>query len=386
MEYQSLIQTFRRRYEQEPRVFRAPGRINLIGEHTDYNEGFVFPAGVDKEIVCLIAPSSTGTSSVMAYDLEEEAEFDINQPGQLPDGWGQYVAGVIRVLQERDYKPGQVQLLISGNIPRGAGMSSSAAFECALLEAMDRMFEFDIPRKDKALLAQRAENVYVGVNCGIMDQFASLFAREDHALLLDCRDLSFRYFPLKLSGYRLLLVNTLVHHSLADSEYNVRRRECEEGLQILRRHYSGLTSLRDAGIDQLEAYREEFPSRVYMRCKYVIEEIARTLETAERLKKGDLEGVGKLMYATHDGLQHAYEVSCAELDVLVDVTRDMPFVAGARMMGGGFGGCTLNLVSEEHIADFRHQISEAYKLRFGRAPEIYEVTTADGAAEVSLTV
>jgi galactokinase len=364
-------------------MFRSPGRINLIGEHTDYNEGFVLPAGVDKAVYFAIEPRNDNRVELYAADLNESYHFDCADLSRPPMEWPIFQLSVLDQLHKRGLRVGGFQAVFGGDIPSGAGMSSSAALECCLLFALNELYHLGLSPLEIVKIAQKAENEYVGVNCGIMDQFASVFAKENAVIRLDCKSLVYDYFPFKLDGYSLILCDTTVKHSLASSEYNTRRRECEAGVTILQKYQPAIKSLRDATTELVEKHREEMGETVFKRCHFITSEIQRVQEACELLLENKAKEFGQKMYETHDGLQHAYEVSCEELDFLVDFTRTIPEVAGARMMGGGFGGCTINLVETAGIDEFEKQIRSAYQTSFGKALPCYRVNIEDGTQEIT---
>lgn len=382
IDYALLKSRFNRRFNQEPRIFRSPGRINLIGEHTDYNEGFVMPAGIDREIVVLIAPSPSAKSELLALDLNESVSFTETDYAHAPNGWARYIIGVYDQLKRGGYDPGHIQCMFSGNIPMGAGLSSSAALECAALFGYCELFNIHLQKKVIAGMAQKAENQFVGVKCGIMDQYTSVFSKEDCVFKLDCRTLDHQYYPLQLGDYELILIDTSVTHSLASSEYNTRRQQCEEGIRTLQSSGMKIQALRDVTISDLQRYESNFDRVIYKRCKYVVEENMRVVQAGEALLQDDFEKLGMLLYQSHQGLSNEYQVSCPELDFLVEYTLDRTEVLGARMMGGGFGGCTLNLVKKSKAEDFRKDIQAAFNERFGLIPPVYEVHTASGTSEI----
>lgn len=382
MDYSTLLESYKERFVTTPRLFRSPGRINIIGEHTDYNDGFVLPAGIDKEIAMLIGINNSDQFNLYSLDEDEAVNFTLDNYTSVKEGWAQYIIGVIDQLTKAGHRLGGVDCVFTGDIPVGAGMSSSAALECATTYGFSELFDLNIDKRSITLLAQSAENKYVGVNCGIMDQFASVFSVENHAIKLDCRDLTYDLYDLDLKGYQFVLVDSMVKHSLASSEYNVRRAECEEGVAVLHASYGGVHSLRDASVDQLEHVKEDMKPNVYKRCKYMINEISRVTKAANAMKAHDLEELGKLLYETHHGLQHEFEISCEEIDFLVDFTRNYESVLGARMMGGGFGGCSINLVESSMVDQFVSEIQGAYNHKYGKTPSIYLVNTANGTSEV----
>ncbi len=383
-----MIDKIRKRFtdmfHQDPLLLRAPGRVNLIGEHTDYNMGFVLPAAVDKAIYFAIALREDSECRLYSVDMEAEHIFRLDEPLQKSGkGWPDYILGVIDQFQKVGFEVSRgFNLVFGGDIPIGAGMSSSAALECGIAYAMNHFFDFGINKKDLALLAQRAENQFVGVNSGIMDQFASLFGLSGKVIRIDCRSLEYTYFPFEFDDIAIVLADTGVSHSLASSEYNTRRQECEAGLAILQSNFPGIQSLRDVDMHQLEQVKGLLKGNEYERCKYVIAEIERTLKACDRLNENDPDAFGKLMYETHFGLSKEYEVSCEELDILVNLTLDMEYVLGARMMGGGFGGCTINLVKKAHLDKFTSIITAEYKRITGRTARIYINNLTDGVSTV----
>lgn len=358
-------------------VVRSPGRINIIGEHTDYNEGFVLPAAIDKAIYVAIGKRHDDVISLYAGDFEQSHECYLQEVKPTEKHWPNYVLGVVDQLQKRGLVVGGFNLVVDGDIPIGAGLSSSAAVECAVAYALNEMFGLGLGRIEMVHLAQKAEHEFAGVRCGIMDQFASMMGKAGHAIKLDCRSLEYEYVPLDLRGAKIVLLNTNVKHSLASSEYNVRRQQCERGVTLIQQHVPEVHSLRDTTVDMLDAYVKQ-DAEVYNRCRYVVEEIGRLLLACEKLQQGHLEDLGKLMYATHDGLSRDYGVSCKELDYLVDAIRENPAVLGARMMGGGFGGCTINLVKEEAVDSLIANLGAAYEKDMKLPLTAYVATTQDG--------
>ncbi len=378
VEPQKLRLAFRERFGAEPLLFAAPGRVNLIGEHTDYNMGFVLPGAIDKGITVAIRPNGLKEFRLFALDLGETETFTVANK-TTEKHWAKYILGVVMEFQSRCFAVPPFDAVFAGDVPQGGGMSSSAALESAFAFAINEIGSFGVDRLELAQIGQAAEHKYAGVRCGIMDQFASLHGKADHLMLLDCRSLQHELIPFAIPGYRLLLLDTRVKHSLASSEYNTRRAECERGVSALKAKFPQVSSLRDADLAMLEAVRGEIEPAVFTRCEYVIEENLRVLGAVEKLKAGDLEAFGRLMYQSHDGLREKYKVSCAELDLLVSMARDTPGVIGARMMGGGFGGCTINLVEDSALHDFVQRAEENFSAKFGHAPLVYPVTIADGA-------
>lgn len=379
---QDIVDKFKQLYRQEPVVVRSPGRVNLIGEHTDYNEGFVLPAAINKEIFFAVAPNGTNTFRAHAFDLEQQSEFELANVHRINIGWANYLLGVVAQFQKAGYKVKGFDLVYGGNVPIGAGLSSSAAVECGLAYALNYLFAYGIDKFTMVQMAQKAEHEYAGVMCGIMDQFASMFGKYNHVVKLDCRSLEYQYYPFDMQDYRLVLCDTQVKHSLASSEYNTRRQECETGVALLQKYYPEVNSLRDATLQMLEQHRAEFDPVVYKRCRYVVAENGRVEEACADLERGDLEAFGQKMYASHQGLQHEYDVSCAELDFLADLARQHKAVLGARMMGGGFGGCTINLVKWAELDAFTKEMTDAYLQKFGVTLKTYVAQMVDGSSLV----
>lgn len=364
-------------------VVRAPGRINLIGEHTDYNNGFVLPAAIDKAIYFAIAPRTDRLCKVYAADLEDAFEFSLDQLVKCPKSWANYLIGVASELTTDGYVlPSGFEVAFGGDVPNGAGLSSSAAVESGMGLALSELFGLNVPRLQLALIAQRAEHRFAGLQCGIMDMFASIHGKEHSVIRLDCRDLTFEYFPFDFDNYQIVLCNSGVKHTLADSAYNTRRQECEQGVAILQQFYPEIQSLRDVSLAQVETHQHDFSENVYRRCRYVTGEIERVVEACNDLQRGDLVAFGKKMYETHEGLSNDYEVSCVELDFLVEQTRSKPEVVGARLMGGGFGGCTINIVESDKVATFIEQMEGAYAAHFNRTLVCHRVSITEGVAKL----
>ncbi|NJO03406.1 MAG: galactokinase, partial [Bacteroidia bacterium] len=323
---------FRNLFGQSPLLFRSPGRINLIGEHTDYNEGFVLPAAIDKAIILAVAANNLPRCRVYAYDYEEAAEFSFTSLQHSEKGWANYIIGVLDQLRQRGYELKGFDCVFGGDIPIGAGLSSSAALECGIGHALSYLWELALPKIEIVKLARQAENEFVGVKCGIMDQFANTFGKAGHVIKLDCRSLDYSYYPCNPEGYQVVLLDTQVKHSLASSEYNTRRQECEKGVMVLNRHFPAVKSLRDCSEEMLEQVRGNLEPIVYQRCRYVIQEIARVEAATHYLEAHQWPAFGAKMYETHQGLKEDYEVSCPELDLLVDLAQSSGHVLGARMM------------------------------------------------------
>jgi galactokinase len=366
-----------------PRIFRSPGRINLIGEHTDYNNGFVLPASVNKAVYFVLSPRTDNQVLLHAADFNDTYTFTLDNLSKPKKSWPLYQLGVIDQLQKIGKSIGGFQATFGGDVPAGAGMSSSAALECCLFFALNEMFSLGLTKWDIVKMGQKVENEFIGLQSGIMDQFASTFGKNESVMKMDCRSLEFEYFPFPMDEYLLVLCDTSVKHSLASSEYNTRRLECEKGIAILQQYVSSVTSLRDVDPETVEAHKDEMGDVVYRRCRYITNEIKRVTDACNMLVAGDLESFGKKMYETHHGLQHDYEVSCPELDYLVDQTYDNDDVLGARMMGGGFGGCTINLIKKESVDAFEDKMKQGYKSKFGIDLPCYRVKITDGTEELS---
>lgn len=342
-------------------IVRSPGRVNLIGEHTDYNNGFVLPAAIDKAAYVAIAKRTDNKVVMYATAFNQDFEISLKEIKTTTLGWPNYILGVIDQIQKTGVELGGCNLLIDGDIPIGAGLSSSAALECATLFAFNELFGLQFTRIQMAFMAQKAEHDFAGVHCGLMDMFASLFGKKDHVIKLDCRSLEYEYVPLDIKGYKILLLNTNVKHALSSSEYNTRRIQCEQGITWIQQQEPTVNSLRDATIEMLEKYVLPKDILIYNRCKYVVEENIRLISACADLENGNIEALGKKMFATHEGLKSLYEVSCPELDFLVDQVKGHPAVLGARMMGGGFGGCTINIVKEGAIESLVTMLEPLYE-------------------------
>jgi len=381
MQQSTISQIFQEKFGKQPIVVRAPGRINFIGEHTDYNEGLVLPAAINKAILIAIAANNTTQCNLFSPDLNESHTFAIDdlKPGKP---WMHYLQGVMHGMHQVGFQLSGVDVVVSGNIPVGAGLSSSAALCCGFGMAYSHVFGFDFARLALAKIAQYAEHNFAGVKCGLMDQYASLFGKKDFALLLDCKSLEHEPVPFHFPEIEILLIDTKVKHSLADSAYNKRREACELGASLLARKHD-VKTLRDASMDMLLEMKADFPDEVFMRCKYVVQEMERTRMAARFLKNQDLNNFGKLLYETHQGLSRDYEVSCAESDFLVDMARENKKVFGARMMGGGFGGCTINLVEKTEVMKFRESVKGKYVASFKKEPDFYSISLMDGVEVLS---
>ena len=361
-------------------VAKSPGRINLIGEHTDYNLGFVLPAAIDKAAYVAIARRDDQLVRLFAKDLGEHYQVDINLLPENPGHWSAYVLGVVDQLQKFGKTLSGFDLVLTCDVPTGAGMSSSAAVECATAFALNALFDLQLERLDLVRMAQKAENEFVGVKCGIMDMFASVMGKDAQVIQLDCRDLSYQYFPLNLGDYKIVLFDTGVKHSLAGGEYNLRRQQCEKGVAVLKERFPEVNSLRDATISMLdEQFRTAVSPTVYNRCLYVIEENLRLEAGCALLLQNDIHGFGKQMHGSHKGLSELYEVSCKELDFLVDLSKQEEAIAGARMMGGGFGGCTINLIESSAIDAIYERFGKQYQSVMGRELTMYVTVPSEGS-------
>lgn len=369
---------FREKFKVQPLLFRSPGRVNLIGEHTDYNMGYVLPAAIDKAIFFAITPRSDRQCNVYAMDMNEEHEFSLDNLPFSKKGWPNYLMGAVDQFVKAKYSIRGFNCVFGGDIPIGAGMSSSAAIEAGLAFALNSMFDLQIDALSLVKLAQKAENEYVGVRCGIMDQYINIFGKQDNVLRIDCRSLEYKYYPFAFNNISLVLFDTCVSHSLASSEYNRRREECSGGVAIIKTCNPEVNSLRDVSVDMIQKCKDKMDSTIYRRCKYVVEENDRVLQACGELEKGDLKAFGKLMLKTHEGLSRDYEVSCKELDYLVELVQDDPQIYGSRMMGGGFGGCTINLIENNHVDDVSKMVIERYKQKFNIDLKIYITSISSG--------
>ena len=374
---EKITTTFAGRFGGEGTLYASAGRINLIGEHTDYNGGFVFPGAIDKVIMADIRPTDTDKVRVYSIDIDDYAEFGLNEADAPQQSWARYIFGVCREIIKRGGKVEGFDAVFAGNVPLGAGLSSSAALESCFAFALNDLFNGNsIDKFELARIGQSTEHNYCGVNCGIMDQFASVFGKKDHLMRLDCRSMEYEYFPFKADDYTLVLVDSVVKHELADSPYNKRRASCERVAKRL-----GIETLRDADHAMLDALKSDITAEDYFRAKFVIEEKERVLEVCDALVKNDFETVGRCMYETHRGLSKDYEVSCEELDYLNDIAKECG-VTGSRIMGGGFGGCTINLVKNDLLDSFIATAKERFNEKYGHEPKIYEVIISDGARKL----
>ncbi|ULQ53822.1 galactokinase [Flavihumibacter fluvii] len=362
----------------------SPGRINLIGEHTDYNNGFVLPAAIDKQMNIAVSKRQDDELHFVAADFKDSYTGSVQKLAKSSKQWPDYINGVLKELQNKGYRLSGMNLVVNSNIPAGGGLSSSAALECCVVYAMNEIYGLGLSKLEMVKIAQSAENNFVGLNCGIMDMFASMFGKKDQAILLDCRSLKYEYIPLELHQYSILLMDTRVKHSLASGEYNVRREQCEMGVRALRKIYPQVLSLRDANRAMIEyTLKDTVPDLVYTRCKYVVEENLRLQVGCEALRRNDLVAFGKKMFASHIGLSKLYDVSCPELDFLVELAREEHAILGARMMGGGFGGSTINLIRKPFINEVVERMGKSYKNRFGQEPLAHICNISDGTQVTS---
>lgn len=338
----------------------SPGRINLIGEHTDYNQGFVLPTAIDKKIQLKLRRNESDNARIYSETYKKGFEFKLEKELSKGHGWENYILGVVDQIQKMGKKLKGFDCLIESKLPVGAGISSSAALECGMASGLNELFDLNLSPIEIVQLSQKAENDFVGNNCGIMDQYSSVMSKAGHIIMLDCKSLEAEYIPADFKNCKLLLLNTNVSHNLAESEYNTRREECETAVKLIQKEHPEVISLRDVDFHLLEQYKDRLDPVIYSRCEYVLNENERVLKATNTLKTGNLKDFGELMYASHHGLQNNYEVSCPELDFLVDHSRDKSFIYGSRMMGGGFGGCTLNLIEQGEIDSYVEEISKAY--------------------------
>lgn len=374
---EKIKQEFQKRFGKEGVLYASSGRINLIGEHTDYNGGFVFPGAIDKYIAAEISPNGTDKVKVFSIDIDEYVEFGLKEEDVPDQQWARYIFGVCREIIKRGGKVEGFDAVFAGNIPLGAGLSSSAALESCFAFALNDLFNDNkIEKFELAKIGQSTEHNYCGVNCGIMDQFASVFGKKNHLMRLDCRSGEFEYFPFNPVGYKLVLLDSVVKHELVDSPYNKRRESCERVAAKL-----GIDTLRDATMEMLDGIKNEISAEDYSRAKYVIGEKQRVLDVCDALNRGDYETVGRCMYETHRGLSEEYEVSCEELDFLNDIAKECG-VTGSRIMGGGFGGCTINLVKDELHDKFIATAREKFNAKYGHEPRVYDVIISDGARKL----
>lgn len=379
----NFIEKFSSLYPGDPLLVRSPGRINIIGEHTDYNEGFVLPAAIHQSAFLAISARQDDEIHLFSTEFSGGYSGTLKSIQPSPLSWPNYILGVADQLVKRGYVIKGFNAVLEGKVPIGAGLSSSASIECATVFALNELFHLAIDRMEMVKIAQKAEHIFTGVMCGIMDQFASMFGKKNHAIKLDCRSLEYEYIPLKLDGIKIVLFNTNVKHALSSSEYNNRRIQCQQGVSWISEHIKNVHSLRDVTFDMLEKYVAPKDQLVNKRCRFVVAENERLLSGCEDLIKGNLASLGKKMFETHFGLSKDYEVSCKELDILVDLVKDNTAVLGARMMGGGFGGCTINFIKEEAIEKLVQMVKEKYKAHTGMDLTVYLAEIENGTELIS---
>jgi galactokinase len=382
MTKQEVIKKYQEKFGNlTPEVYTSPGRVNLIGEHTDYNGSFVFPGAIDKGITAAIRFNGTDKVRAYAIDLDEYSEFGFNEEDLPGEGWAKYLFGVCREIIKRGNSLKGFDTAFAGDVPLGAGMSSSAAIESTYAFALNDLLDLGIDKFELARIGQATEHNYVGVKCGIMDQFISLFGKAGHLVRLDTKTMEYAYFPFDPKGYKLVLLDTLVKHELASSAYNDRRHSCENAAATIAKRHPEVKFLRDATMEMLNEAKDDMPAEDYKRATYVIEETQRVRDVSDALERGDYETVGQKMYETHHGMSKIYEVSCEELDFLNDVAREHG-VTGSRVMGGGFGGCTINLVKDELYDSFIKDAKAQFKAKYGHEPKVYDVVISDGARKL----
>jgi galactokinase len=383
IEINEIAEAFKKRYAGNARIFQAPGRVNLIGEHTDYNDGFVLPMAINQGTVVAIAARPDRVIRAWSINLDDSIELNLDQLGSGRHGsWLDYMEGIAAALLAKGMTLTGADIVLKSDISIGGGLSSSAALEMSLGTALAAVSNCSIDGLSLAIAGQTAEHLHVGIHCGIMDQFTSVFGVKNHAILLDCRSLEAKTIPINLNEYQLVICDSLVKHTLASSEYNRRRNDCELAIRQLSQILSGIRSLRDVTLSDLEAHQSLLSPEVFRRCRHVVSENARTLKAAEALAAGDAKEMGRLMSASHQSLQNDYEVSCRELDLLVASALTQPGVLGARMTGGGFGGCTVNLVEKKTIDSFKENVTKAYQSKTQICPHIFVAEASDGACEI----
>ena len=379
---EKIHQIFEEKFGKAALLVKSPGRVNLIGEHTDYNDGFVLPAAVDLGSYFAVAPNKINKFRFYSFNLEDYYETSVDAFGKSEKKWANYLLGVIAQFSKAGKTVHGFDCVFGGDLPMGAGMSSSASLETGMAFVINKLEQTGFATYEMVKFAQKAEHEYAGVQCGIMDQFAVMYGKKNQVIKLDCRSLDYELFPFEMEDQILILVNTGVKHSLAASEYNKRRQECEAGVSLLQKFDTSVTSLRDVSLDLIRSHKKEFEPVIYRRCVYVVEENLRVERSCEALKHGNFEEFGRLMYTSHEGLKNDYEVSCAELDKLVDLAKSVVGVLGSRMMGGGFGGCTINLVRKNAVAQFEKTIKENYRTPEGHFPEIIKVKIDSGTRSI----
>ena len=381
MDTRIIEEKFKSLFGNDYMVYTSPGRVNLIGEHTDYNGGFVFPGAIDKGIYAVINPNGTDRVRAYSLDYDGQVEFGMNEEDTPQESWARYIFGVCREMKKRGFEPKGFDTVFVGDVPLGAGMSSSAALESTFANALNDIFNLNIDRFELARIGQSTEHNYCGVKCGIMDQFASVFGKKGHLMRLNCATMEFEYFPFNPEGYKVVLLDTVVKHELASSAYNKRRESCENACAHIKARHPEVNYLSDATMAMLDEVKAEISEEDYMRAVYVIGEKQRVLDVCAALEKGDYDTVGDRMFGTHYGMSKEYEVSCEELDFLNDVAKQCG-VTGSRVMGGGFGGCTINLVKEDLYDNFIATAKKEYLAKYNREPKVYDVVISDGARRI----
>ena len=377
-----IQEEFKIRYGEGGQLYASPGRVNLIGEHTDYNLGFVLPGAIDKSIYLALKPNDGTISRLYSVDYDSTVTVDMN--GEQPkEQWASYLFGVVQEMKKRGAIVPAFDCVFGGDVPLGAGLSSSAALECVTSFALNDLYNLGFSRKELAVIGQMTEHNYIGVKCGIMDQFASLFGEKGKVIRLDCRSMEYELEPFNPVGYRVVLIDSMVKHTLASSEYNVRRSQCESGVSIIGKHANNISSLRDITIDMLNTYKSEMDEVVYRRCSYVIEENQRLIDGCQALKDGNYELFGSKMFGSHNGLSRDYEVSCKELDFIANIGMKTDGVLGARMMGGGFGGCVISIVNDSTYDTYIDDIKSKYASEFQVTPRIIDVVIGDGTRKLN---
>ncbi|MCA5004830.1 galactokinase [Sphingobacterium bovistauri] len=378
-----IKETFNQVFNKDPEVIvKSPGRINVIGEHTDYNNGFVLPAAIDKSVYIGIAKRNDDQIVLHSIDYNESYQTDVASLAFGPELWTNYILGVTRILRQRTDAVKGYNLVVVGDVPLGSGLSSSAALTCATSFSLSKLFDLNLSKLEIAQIGQQTEHEAVGVRCGIMDQFASVFGQDNSLIKLDCRSLEYEYIPIELDGYEILLLNTNVKHSLASSAYNKRRESCEAAVALVKEKYTEVESLRDVTLDQLDELVKPVNAEYYQKAKFVVEENERLLKATQALKSNDIKTLGKLLYDAHWALSKEYEVSCEELDFLVSTVSTYPEVAGARMMGGGFGGCTINIIKNGKSNDVINKLSDLYFNKFSLNLKPITVSISNGTHEI----
>lgn len=378
-EADKLKNIFLKRFGEEPTIIRSPGRVNIIGEHTDYNDGFVLPGAINLAVFVGISKRTDNSIKLYADDYNEDYECSLHEVKPTEKQWPNYILGVVDQLQKNNFTVGGFNLAIGGNIPLGAGLSSSAAVECASIYALNHLFNLNIEKLKMIKMAQLAEHTFAGVLCGIMDQFASMMGKQNHVIKLDCRSLDYEYYPFNMEGLKILLLNTNVKHSLASTEYNTRRKECHQAVELINAFEPHVQSLRDVTEEMIDQYVMPKNSMIAMRSRFVVQENQRVIDGCNDLLRGDIESLGKRMFEAHEGLSKMYEVSCRELDWLVNFVKSNDAVLGARMMGGGFGGCTINLIKEDSVEELINQVEPAYLKAIGLPLSYYIASIEDGS-------